>query len=219
MAARLACPPRPLRRSGRAAAPAHLQPRTGARQLDRRAEAGRGIRHQPHAAARGAEGAGRRGPGDDEGAPRRLRDRGVGDGPGRRLPPARRCSKATRPASWRSAPPMRSSTNCRRCTTSWKPPPATATTSSPSTSASTCACWQIADNRWRDQMVADLRKVMKLNRHNSLLKSGRIEESLREHRAVMEALDQARRQGHRQEDAGAFPQRAGSRGLTRFARP
>jgi DNA-binding GntR family transcriptional regulator len=48
---------------------------------------------------------------------------------------------------------------------------------------------EIADNRWRDQMVADLRKVMKLNRHNSLLKSGRIEESLSEHRALMEALN------------------------------
>jgi DNA-binding GntR family transcriptional regulator len=47
---------------------------------------------------------------------------------------------------------------------------------------------QIAGNRWRDQMVADLRKVMKLNRHQSLLKSGRIDDSLREHRAVMEAL-------------------------------
>ncbi len=47
---------------------------------------------------------------------------------------------------------------------------------------------EIADNRWRDQMVADLRKVMKLNRHNSLLKSGRIEESLAEHRAIMDAL-------------------------------
>jgi DNA-binding GntR family transcriptional regulator len=47
---------------------------------------------------------------------------------------------------------------------------------------------QIAGNRWRDQMVADLRKVMKLNRHNSLLKAGRIEDSLQEHRAVMEAL-------------------------------
>ena len=46
----------------------------------------------------------------------------------------------------------------------------------------------IANNRWRDQMVADLRKVMKLNRHNSLLKSGRIEESLAEHRAIMTAL-------------------------------
>jgi DNA-binding GntR family transcriptional regulator len=47
---------------------------------------------------------------------------------------------------------------------------------------------QIAGNRWRDQMVADLRKVMKLNRQQSLLKSGRVEDSLREHRAVMEAL-------------------------------
>ncbi|HZF82375.1 MAG TPA: GntR family transcriptional regulator [Burkholderiaceae bacterium] len=47
----------------------------------------------------------------------------------------------------------------------------------------------IADNRWRDQMVADLRKVMKLNRHNSLLKAGRIGESLAEHRAVMAAIE------------------------------
>ncbi len=47
---------------------------------------------------------------------------------------------------------------------------------------------EIANNRWRDQMVADLRKVMKLNRHNSLLKTGRIEESLAEHRAIMAAL-------------------------------
>jgi DNA-binding GntR family transcriptional regulator len=46
----------------------------------------------------------------------------------------------------------------------------------------------LADNRWRDQMVADLRKVMKLNRHNSLLKAGRIQESLAEHRAIMDAL-------------------------------
>ena len=46
----------------------------------------------------------------------------------------------------------------------------------------------IADNRWRDQMVADLRKVMKLNRHNSLLKTGRLAESLQEHRAIVQAL-------------------------------
>src|SRR5258708_15617376 len=31
---------------------------------------------------------------------------------------------------------------------------------------------QIADNRWRNQLVADLRKVMKLNRHKSLFKQG-----------------------------------------------
>ncbi len=48
---------------------------------------------------------------------------------------------------------------------------------------------EIANNRWRNQMVADLRKVMKLNRHHSLLKRGRIAESLAEHRAVMTALE------------------------------
>ena len=46
----------------------------------------------------------------------------------------------------------------------------------------------IANNRWRDQMVADLRKVMKLNRHHSLFKTGRVEDSLAEHRAIMAAL-------------------------------
>jgi DNA-binding GntR family transcriptional regulator len=46
----------------------------------------------------------------------------------------------------------------------------------------------LANNRWRDQMVADLRKVMKLNRHNSLFKGGRLLESLNEHRAIMAAL-------------------------------
>lgn len=47
---------------------------------------------------------------------------------------------------------------------------------------------ELADNRWRNQMVADLRKVMKLNRHNSLLRQGRIEESLREHADILAAL-------------------------------
>ncbi|MCW5256310.1 GntR family transcriptional regulator [Verminephrobacter aporrectodeae] len=47
---------------------------------------------------------------------------------------------------------------------------------------------ELADNRWRSQMVADLRKVMKLNRHNSLLKQGRIRDSLAEHRAILAAL-------------------------------
>jgi DNA-binding GntR family transcriptional regulator len=46
----------------------------------------------------------------------------------------------------------------------------------------------IADNRWRDQMVADLRKVMKLNRHHSLFKEGRIAQSLAEHQSIVEAL-------------------------------
>jgi len=47
---------------------------------------------------------------------------------------------------------------------------------------------ELADNRWREQMVQDLRKVMKLNRHNSLFKRGRIQDSLAEHRAIMAAL-------------------------------
>ena len=47
---------------------------------------------------------------------------------------------------------------------------------------------ELADNRWRSQMVADLRKVMKLNRHNSLFKEGRIEDSLKEHRAILAAM-------------------------------
>jgi DNA-binding GntR family transcriptional regulator len=49
---------------------------------------------------------------------------------------------------------------------------------------------ELAGNRWRDQMVADLRKVMKLNRHSSLFKEGRIEQSLAEHRAIVQALTQ-----------------------------
>jgi len=47
---------------------------------------------------------------------------------------------------------------------------------------------EMADNRWRVQMVVDLRKVMKLNRHHSLFKQGRLEASLAEHRALMQAL-------------------------------
>ena len=48
---------------------------------------------------------------------------------------------------------------------------------------------EIAGNRWRTQIIADLRKVMKLNRHHSLFKAGRLAESLVEHRAVMQALE------------------------------
>ena len=43
-------------------------------------------------------------------------------------------------------------------------------------------------NRWRQQIVNDLRKVMKLNRHHSLFKEGRLIESLQEHRELMAAL-------------------------------
>ena len=48
---------------------------------------------------------------------------------------------------------------------------------------------ELSQNKWRDQMVADLRKVMKLNRHNSLFKTGRITESLAEHQAIMAAIN------------------------------
>ena len=47
---------------------------------------------------------------------------------------------------------------------------------------------ELADNRWRTQLVADLRKVMKLNRQGSLFKAGRIEQSLAEHRALLDAM-------------------------------
>jgi DNA-binding GntR family transcriptional regulator len=47
---------------------------------------------------------------------------------------------------------------------------------------------QIAGNRWRSQIVNDLRKVMKLNRHHSLFRQGRVAESLSEHRARVQAL-------------------------------
>ncbi|HEY0819716.1 MAG TPA: GntR family transcriptional regulator [Rhizobacter sp.] len=47
---------------------------------------------------------------------------------------------------------------------------------------------RIADNHWTQQMVGDLRRVMKLNRHQSLFKQGRVEASLDEHRQIMQAL-------------------------------
>ena len=48
----------------------------------------------------------------------------------------------------------------------------------------------LCDNRFLSQVVADLRKVMKLNRHQSLFKRGRIEDSLQEHAAIVQALTQ-----------------------------
>jgi DNA-binding GntR family transcriptional regulator len=48
---------------------------------------------------------------------------------------------------------------------------------------------EFAGNRWRTQIVADLRKVMKLNRHHSLFKRGRLADSLAEHRAMMAAIE------------------------------
>ena len=63
---------------------------------------------------------------------------------------------------------------------------------------------EIANNRWRDQLVADLRKVMKLNRQHSLLKLGRVAQSLAEHDAIVEALNQRAPQLARQAMADHF---------------
>jgi DNA-binding GntR family transcriptional regulator len=51
------------------------------------------------------------------------------------------------------------------------------------------ALLRLAGNRWAEQTVLDLRKVMKLNRHHSLFKKGRLAESLAEHRELMAALE------------------------------
>ena len=50
------------------------------------------------------------------------------------------------------------------------------------------ALLNLADNRWAVQVVADLRKMMKLNRHHSLFAQGRLQDSLAEHRLIMEAI-------------------------------
>ncbi|MCE4556099.1 GntR family transcriptional regulator [Roseateles cellulosilyticus] len=47
---------------------------------------------------------------------------------------------------------------------------------------------QIEGNRWRQQIVNDLRRLMKLNRHHSLFREGRLAESLGEHQELMLAL-------------------------------
>lgn len=52
------------------------------------------------------------------------------------------------------------------------------------------ALLRLAGNRWAQQTVLDLRKLLKLNRHHSLFKRGRLAESLAEHRALMSAIVQ-----------------------------
>jgi DNA-binding GntR family transcriptional regulator len=54
------------------------------------------------------------------------------------------------------------------------------------------ALLRIAGNRWAAQVVGDLRKVMKLSRHRSLQRAGRVAESLAEHRALMTAIEAGR---------------------------
>ncbi len=47
---------------------------------------------------------------------------------------------------------------------------------------------ELEGNRWRLQIVTDLRRLMKLNRHHSLFQQGRLADSLVEHRAIVVAL-------------------------------
>ena len=70
------------------------------------------------------------------------------------------------------------------------------------------ALLEAAGNRWALQLVNDLRKVMKLNRHHSLLQRGRMVDSLAEHRALMQALLQGQ-----PEEAARLMQRHFASGL------
>jgi DNA-binding GntR family transcriptional regulator len=46
----------------------------------------------------------------------------------------------------------------------------------------------LADNRWLAQTIGDLRKILRLARHQTLHVPGRLQQSLREHLQVFEAL-------------------------------
>lgn len=46
----------------------------------------------------------------------------------------------------------------------------------------------LAGNRWLALVIDDMRKVLKLTRHESLRLEGRVEQSVKEHRAVLAAL-------------------------------
>ena len=46
----------------------------------------------------------------------------------------------------------------------------------------------IAGNRWMNNTIADLRKVLKLQRRDSLNRTGRMQNSVIEHRQILEAI-------------------------------
>jgi DNA-binding GntR family transcriptional regulator len=50
------------------------------------------------------------------------------------------------------------------------------------------ALQELAGNRWLLHVIDDMRKVLKLARHHSLLRDGRLQQSLAEHREIMEAI-------------------------------
>jgi DNA-binding GntR family transcriptional regulator len=47
---------------------------------------------------------------------------------------------------------------------------------------------EIAGNRWMNSVIADLRKVLKLHRRDSLTSTGRLQNSLVEHREILNAI-------------------------------
>jgi len=47
---------------------------------------------------------------------------------------------------------------------------------------------ELAGNRWMANIIDDLRKVLKLARHHSLLREGRLKQSMVEHREIMAAI-------------------------------
>ena len=47
---------------------------------------------------------------------------------------------------------------------------------------------EIAGNRWMNGVIADLRKVLKLHRRDSLTSTGRLQNSLLEHREILKAI-------------------------------
>lgn len=49
---------------------------------------------------------------------------------------------------------------------------------------------EIAQNRWATSAIHDLRKVIQLSRHHSLSRDGRLQQSLTEHRDILQALSQ-----------------------------
>lgn len=54
---------------------------------------------------------------------------------------------------------------------------------------------EYANNRWLLQVIQDLRKVLKLARHDSLSLEGRLQQSLEEHRQILAALEARDAQG------------------------
>ena len=78
------------------------------------------------------------------------------------------------------------------------------------------ALQEIADNRWLRQAIDDLRKVIKLSRHHSLFSQGRLDQSLAEHRDVLDAL--VRRDAERAESLMRVHIASGRKALARMAK-